>query len=422
MAPKRESGRGMIFEDPSRRRWRRAQVLLLMAGGLGLILLSYLTFRILSGPPRPRRISSALEPARWFLDFAWTAIIVLFSSATAIAVARVAFLGSLITRRKRYDDLSTSSFRPPVTVLIPAYNEAEVIAATVDAVLACDYPDLTVIVIDDGSTDATAGVVAPYESAGRPLRLLRQPNGGKYTALNLGFEAAVTEYVVTIDADTRVLEDTISRIMAPFADPSIDAVCGNVRVGNVRNALTTFQDVEYVTSQNYERRAFDALNCIPVVPGATGAWRRSKVLGSGGYSADTLTEDTDLTLTILAAGGRIVYAPAARSNHRGARGCQGLLQAALPLELRHDPMPLEASTTSRPGHARPRRSAEHPGLPGPLPCPLPDRRPRTGLLGLPGRRPGHRSPGTSASSPSSSARRQSPLRWSDGDWTISGSC
>jgi cellulose synthase/poly-beta-1,6-N-acetylglucosamine synthase-like glycosyltransferase len=98
-----------------------------------------------------------------------------------------------------------------------------------------------------------------------------------------------------------------------FADPTVDAVCGNVQVGNVHSILTAFQNVEYVTSQNYDRRAFDHLNCISVVPGATGAWRRDKVLSIGGYSGDTLTEDADLTLGLLSSGGRVVYSPLANS-------------------------------------------------------------------------------------------------------------
>ena len=77
--------------------------------------------------------------------------------------------------------------------------------------------------------------------------------------------------------------------------------------------MTAFQEVEYVTGQNYDRRAFDALQCITVVPGATGAWRKQKVIEIGGYSSDTLVEDADLTLTMLEHGGRIVYAPDARS-------------------------------------------------------------------------------------------------------------
>lgn len=145
------------------------------------------------------------------------------------------------------------------------------------------------------------------------IRLISKKNEGKSLALNVGFQEAKYDYVATVDADTIVLSNTIFHLMEPFVDKKVDAVCGNIMVGNVKNILTAFQEVEYVTGQNYDRRAFDVLNCISVVPGATGAWRKQRVLDIGGYSSDTLVEDADLTLTLLENGGRIVYAPLARS-------------------------------------------------------------------------------------------------------------
>ena len=125
----------------------------------------------------------------------------------------------------------------------------------------------------------------------------RKPSAAS-VLLNQGFRLAAEPFIVTIDADTIVTPQTVRHLIAPLADVSVDAVCGNVQVGNVRNLLTAFQDVEYVTSQNYDRRAFDSLNCISVVPGATGAWRRSSVLEVNGYSNETLTEDADLTVEL----------------------------------------------------------------------------------------------------------------------------
>jgi peptidoglycan-N-acetylglucosamine deacetylase len=103
-------------------------------------------------------------------------------------------------------------------------------------------------------------------------------------------------------------------------------VCGNVEVGNVNSWLTRFQAIEYVTSQNFDRRAFALLNCVSVVPGALGAWRREAVLAVGGYSTETLTEDADLTLTILRAGGRIVYEPRAIGRTEAPETVSGLLK------------------------------------------------------------------------------------------------
>jgi peptidoglycan-N-acetylglucosamine deacetylase len=243
------------------------------------------------------------------------AIVGVFMVSTVISLLRIVCLGAMIVvdRRVQRERDARAPYRGPVTVLVPAYNEGKVIRRTIDGLLASDYPALHVLVIDDGSTDDTAAVA--LEAAARDPRVdvLRQANAGKASALNAGFHRAQDGIVVVVDADTILLPNTVSRLVAPFADPGIDAVCGNVQVGNVRNFLTAIQDVEYVTCQNYDRRAFDALNCIGVVPGATGAWRREAVLRVGGYSVDTLTEDADLTISVLRDGGRIVYAPEARS-------------------------------------------------------------------------------------------------------------
>jgi peptidoglycan-N-acetylglucosamine deacetylase len=96
--------------------------------------------------------------------------------------------------------------------------------------------------------------------------------------------------------------------VAPMADARVGAVAGNAKVGNRVNIVTQWQAVEYVTSQNTDRRAFSLLDCITVVPGAVGAWRRALVREAGGFSDDTLAEDQDLTLEIRRRGHSIAYA------------------------------------------------------------------------------------------------------------------
>lgn len=274
-------------------------------------------------PPAPasdRVFVAGNHVLAWGVRYVWPGLWKLLLIASALSIVRVLGLFVLIAhsawrRRGGRGGTDAKPFTPAVTVLIPAYNEERVIARTVRGVLASDYPAdrLNVMVVDDGSTDRTADVVRGLIAEHPHVRLLAKENGGKYSALNLGFAQAEDPYVVTIDADTIVTPGTVRALVAPFADAAVDAVCGNVQVGNVRNLLTAFQDVEYVTTQNYDRRAFEALNCITVVPGATGAWRRTKILAIGGYSRDTLTEDADLTLSLLRHNGRIVYAPDARS-------------------------------------------------------------------------------------------------------------
>jgi len=147
------------------------------------------------------------------------------------------------------------------------------------------------------------------ENLGRDLRvrLLMQDNHGKPSALNHGLAEATGEIVVSIDADTIVDPDAVPRLVRHFADPRVGAVAGNVKVINRNRWITRWQALEYITSQNLEKRAFDLLNCIPVVPGAVGAWRTDVLRANGGFSGDTVAEDTDLTLTIRRNGWKILY-------------------------------------------------------------------------------------------------------------------
>lgn len=254
--------------------------------------------------------------ATWLLIYGWDFIMILFFLTTVISVFRIIFLGFFVLRshKKNLKYIKYADFQPFVSILIPAYNEGDVIGKTISTVLKSNYENFEVIVINDGSTDNTCEIVDKFvHSNPKIVRQIIKTNGGKYSALNLGLQEAKSEYVVTIDADTIILPDTLGYLMLPFRDEEIDAVCGNVQVGNVKNILTGFQTVEYITTQNYDRRAFDSLNCIGVVPGATGAWKKSKVIEVGGYSGETLTEDADLTLTMLEHGARIVYMPYAKS-------------------------------------------------------------------------------------------------------------
>ncbi len=199
-----------------------------------------------------------------------------------------------------------------VSVIIPAHNEEVNAAATVRRVLANTYSLLEVVFVDDGSSDRTAEVVEKEFGANPAVRVFRKPNGGKASALNYGIARAAGEIVVCIDADTQLRRDAIERLILEFgANPRIGAVAGNTKVGNERNVITRWQAIEYITSQNFDRRAFDLLNAITVVPGAIGAFRRDVIREVGGFTSDTLAEDCDLTMSILEAGYIIRYCPEA---------------------------------------------------------------------------------------------------------------
>ncbi|MGW2997331.1 glycosyltransferase, partial [Streptomyces sp. NPDC001193] len=198
----------------------------------------------------------------------------------------------------------------PVTVLVPAYNERECIANTLNSLAASDYP-IEVIVIDDGSTDGTADIV---EEMDLPfVRLIRKVNGGKPSALNAGVAAASHDIIVMMDGDTVFEPSTVRELVQPFGDPGIGAVAGNAKVGNRDSLIGAWQHIEYVLGHNLDRRMYDMLGVIPTIPGAVGAFRREALQRVGGMSDDTLAEDTDITIAVLCDGWRIVYAEYARA-------------------------------------------------------------------------------------------------------------
>jgi cellulose synthase/poly-beta-1,6-N-acetylglucosamine synthase-like glycosyltransferase/peptidoglycan/xylan/chitin deacetylase (PgdA/CDA1 family)/spore germination protein YaaH len=198
-----------------------------------------------------------------------------------------------------------------VTVLIPAFNEEKVIVTTIERILASDYPNLEILVIDDGSKDHTAYITRSHFMREKRVGVISIPNGGKANALNVGLANAQGEVVVALDADTQFERTTISRLVRWFTDPAIGAVAGNAKVGNRINMITRWQALEYIVAQNLERRALSALDTLTVVPGAVGAWRRDVLREIGGFPADTLAEDQDLTIAIQTRGYRVQFDPSA---------------------------------------------------------------------------------------------------------------
>jgi cellulose synthase/poly-beta-1,6-N-acetylglucosamine synthase-like glycosyltransferase len=196
------------------------------------------------------------------------------------------------------------------------------IERAVRSLAAADYPDLQVIVVDDGSTDDTAAIVEGIEH--EAVRLIRRPNGGKAAALTTGVLNTDAEVVVMVDGDTVFEDDTIARLVQPLADPRVGAVSGNTKVGNRRGLLGRWQHIEYVMGFNLDRRMYETLQCTPTVPGAIGAFRRSVILQVGGVSSQTLAEDTDLTLAIGRRGHRVVYAEDARAWTEAPSSLNGL--------------------------------------------------------------------------------------------------
>jgi cellulose synthase/poly-beta-1,6-N-acetylglucosamine synthase-like glycosyltransferase/peptidoglycan/xylan/chitin deacetylase (PgdA/CDA1 family)/spore germination protein YaaH len=234
----------------------------------------------------------------------------LFLLGIILGIARLVFIGVLAVyqRRRKRGEVYDPAYSPTVAVVVPAYNEEKVIVQTITSLLACDLPSqFEIIVVDDGSTDNTYRA-ATSAFAGNPrVRIYSQPNSGKPEALNAGIARTQAEIVVALDADTVFARDTITKLIRHFSDPQIGAVAGNAKVGNRVNLLTRWQALEYITSQNLDRRAFSSLNCITVVPGAVGAWRRELIERAGGFDRSTLAEDADLTMAIRKLGYAVIY-------------------------------------------------------------------------------------------------------------------
>jgi peptidoglycan-N-acetylglucosamine deacetylase len=238
-------------------------------------------------------------------EFLWAFMVV----ATVLVVIRTLIVIYLAYRFRRS---SAVDFAEPASVVIAAYNEGKVIAATLHSLLKTDYQgELDVIVVDDGSRDDTAAEVEKIAATDERVRLIRQENHGKARALQRGIGAARHGLIVFIDADTHCQRQTLPQLLAPFSNPDIGGVSGHAKVGNLRSFIGRCQSLEYTVGFNLDRRAYNRWNCITVLPGAISAIRRTAIDRAGGLSLDTLAEDTDLTLSLHKQRLRIVYVPAA---------------------------------------------------------------------------------------------------------------
>jgi cellulose synthase/poly-beta-1,6-N-acetylglucosamine synthase-like glycosyltransferase/peptidoglycan/xylan/chitin deacetylase (PgdA/CDA1 family) len=258
-------------------------------------------------------------------------IVMIFFVGDVLMSARLLLIGllAIIDRLRRPHAQASQGFNPRVAVLIPAYNEEKVIVRTIRSVLNSDYANLRVIVIDDGSSDRTAEVArAAYaqQIAAGHVQVLTKPNGGKAAALNFALDQLTEEFYVGIDADTVIAADAISKLVPHFEDPRVGAVAGNAKVGNRVNLWTRWQALEYITSQNFERRALDLFNVVVVVPGAIGAWRTGPVKAVGGYPIDTVAEDADLTMALLEQKLKVVYEDRALAFTEAPIDMQGLMR------------------------------------------------------------------------------------------------
>lgn len=265
------------------------------------------------------------------LAFIGSFIVLVFFVGDVLMSARLVLVGvfATIDRLRRPHRQASPEFTPAVAVLVPAYNEEKVIVRTIRSVLHSDYENLRVIVIDDGSSDNTFEVAREAytrEIAAGRVQVLTKANGGKAAALNYALDRLDEEFYVGIDADTVIAADAISKLLSHFEDPNVGAVAGNAKVGNRVNLWTRWQALEYITSQNFERRALNLFNVVTVVPGAIGAWRTEAVKRAGGYPLNTVAEDADLTMNLLEQKYKVVYEDRALAFTEAPIDARGLMR------------------------------------------------------------------------------------------------
>jgi poly-beta-1,6 N-acetyl-D-glucosamine synthase len=251
---------------------------------------------------------ASLTAARLLTDIVAALLIPFAALAILRAAVAVAFARSHSRRVRKPPE--PVDFRPPVSIVVPAYNEAAGIEQAVGSLAASEYPEFEVVVVDDGSTDGTGELV---EAMGlHRVHVIREPNRGKAEALNTAVAAASNEVIVAVDADTVFEPGTLTELVRPLADERVGAVAGNTKVGNRRSLLGRWQHIDYVTGFNLDRRLLDVFGSMPTVPGAIGAFRRRALVEVGGFSSHTLAEDTDVTIALSRRGWKVVYAEKAR--------------------------------------------------------------------------------------------------------------
>lgn len=247
-------------------------------------------------------------------------------------------LHAKLAARKKHEDLSDSPVTPPVAMIVPAYNEEHAVTETVLSLMDLNYPEKEIIVVDDGSTDATVQrlierfelmrmdliyrqsvpakpVLAFYHSAKYPdLIVLSKENGGKSDAINAGINVARSGYFCTVDADSVIERDALLRLMAPVVSSSVNTVVtgGVVRIANgckleegrvaeidlPRSWLERCQVVEYIRTFLFGRPGWNFLNATFITSGAFCLLHKQSVIDVGGLSTDTVTEDIDLVATL----------------------------------------------------------------------------------------------------------------------------
>jgi spore germination protein YaaH/peptidoglycan/xylan/chitin deacetylase (PgdA/CDA1 family)/GT2 family glycosyltransferase len=264
------------------------------------------------------QINYFLAEAAYLAGNFFFAIFLIFLALGSVRIIIIGVMAILEKRKKAaLNKIEDTLYKPFVSIIVPAYNEEVNAVSSLHNLLKCDYPDFEIIFIDDGSKDKTFEIVKDAFENNPLVKVYTKQNGGKASALQYGIGQSHADYVICIDADTKLAADAVSKLMRNFLNPiynkgqEVGAVAGSVIVGNEVNLLTKWQSIEYITSQNFDRKGFAYLNAITVIPGAIGAFKKDALIEAGGFTTDTLAEDCDITMRIIKAGYIVANEPKA---------------------------------------------------------------------------------------------------------------
>ena len=280
--------------------------------------------------------------------YLWGGLLLVFGTAVML---RWCFVQAVAFREYDRRILSGTptdlSVQPFVSILVPAFNEVDTIEPALRSLIALDYPAYEVIVVDDGSTDDTYARASAFEGdhGHCRVRVITKPNGGKWSALNCAYLASRGQYVLCVDADSRLCSAALRRLVPRLNEPGVAGVAGQVTIRNRDRLLNRLQAAEYLLGNGGMRMALSHLGLVTVVPGPIGLYRRSvleevRLLtsnqpgpaghdGEGGVmgplSSETFAEDFQLSLSCLALGYKVVYEPRAIAYTKCPHTVEGLL-------------------------------------------------------------------------------------------------
>ena len=349
-------------------------------------------------------LALAIDAAQWLILAYFAALNLVYISLNFVALRVIGRDSDARTVAALPD--YTVGLEPAISVVVPAYNEERTIVASVRSMLQLDYPEFEIVVVNDGSRDATLQVlerefgmrrfpeayrvalpVKPvrgiYRSVAYPnLRVVDKVNGGRSDAMNAGINAARHPLFCAVDADSVLQRDSLRRIVRPFMeDRRVIASGGTIRIANgcrisrgflesvgmPDNWLARVQIVEYLRAFLYGRLGWSPINAVLIISGAFGLFRRQTVIEAGGYSTATIGEDMDLTMRLhrrerdARRDYRIVFVPDPICWTEAPETLAVLRLAARALAARLARMPVGQS---RPGAVAPRRCCRLAGLPG----------------------------------------------------------